>query len=65
MHWPQRNNFRRRIFKLKIQLFVFTKNLAMELVLVSQSILKHGNSQRKTLEGYIITYIGVGVGDVS
>jgi hypothetical protein len=38
-------------FKLKIQLFVLTENLAKQLILVSQSILILGNSQRKTLKG--------------
>jgi hypothetical protein len=33
--------------------------------MIVQSILKLGDSQKKTLEEYIITYIGVRVRDVS
>jgi hypothetical protein len=57
MHGSKRSNFRKSTFKLKIQFLVFTKTPAKQLVLV-------GDSQRKTLWGEIITYIGVGVGDV-
>jgi hypothetical protein len=60
----KRSNFRKRVFQLKIQIFVLTKNSVKQLVLVAQNNLKLGNSQGKTLEGYIITYIGVGVGGV-
>jgi hypothetical protein len=60
----KRSNFRKRVFQLKIEIFVLTKNSAKQLVLVAQNNLKLGNSQGKTLEGYIITYIGVGVGGV-
>jgi hypothetical protein len=56
------SNFRRSTFKLKIQLFVFTKNLAKQLVLIAKGILKLDDSQRKTIGGWIITYIRVGVG---
>jgi hypothetical protein len=45
------SNFRRSTFKLKIQLFVFTKNLAKQLVLIAKGILKLDDSQRKTLGG--------------
>jgi hypothetical protein len=38
----------KRTFKLKIQLLIFTKKLAKQLVLVAQSILKLGNSQGNT-----------------
>jgi hypothetical protein len=41
------------------------KDLAKQLVLVAQSIFRLNDSQRKTLVGQIITYIGVGVRDVS
>jgi hypothetical protein len=41
------------------------KNLAKQLVLVAKGILKLNDSQRKTLRGWIITYIIVRVGDVS
>jgi hypothetical protein len=37
--------------KLKIQLFVLTKNLAKQLVLIAKSILKLDDSQKKTLGG--------------
>jgi hypothetical protein len=64
VHRLKRSNFRKRVFQLKIQIFVLMKNSAKQLVLVAQNNLKLGNSQGKTLEGYIITYIGVGVGGV-
>jgi hypothetical protein len=57
----KRSNFRKNTFKLKIQFLVFTENLAKQLVLVAKVSLKLGDSQRKTLEGQIITYIRVGV----
>ncbi len=40
MYGSKSSNFRRSTFKLKIQLFVLTKNLTKQLVLVAQSILK-------------------------
>jgi hypothetical protein len=40
------------------------KNLTKQLVLVAKSIFKFGDSQRKTLGGWVITYIRVGVRDV-
>jgi hypothetical protein len=52
-------------FQLKIQLFILTKNLAKQLVLVAKGIFKLDDSQGKALGGWIITYIGVGIGDVS
>jgi hypothetical protein len=51
MHGSKRSNFRKRIFQLKIQLFVLTENLAKQLVLVAQGTLKLRDSQGKTLEG--------------
>jgi hypothetical protein len=54
------SNLRKRNLKLKIQLFVLTKNLTKQLVLVAKSIFKFGDSQRKTLGRWVITYIGVG-----
>jgi hypothetical protein len=45
----KRYNFGKRIFKLKIQLFVFMKNLAKQLVLVAESIFKFSDSERKIL----------------
>jgi hypothetical protein len=65
MRGSKRSNLRKRTLKLKIQLFVLAKNLTRELVLVAKGILKFGNSQRKTLERWVITYIGVRVRDVS
>jgi hypothetical protein len=64
MRGSKSSNFERNTFKLKIQPFVFTKNLTKQLVLIAKSILKLDDSQRKTLGGWIITYIGVKVGDV-
>jgi hypothetical protein len=51
--------------KLKIQFLVLTKDLTKQLVLVAKSIFKFGDSQRKTLGGCVITYIGVRVRDAS
>jgi hypothetical protein len=50
VHSPKRSNFRKRTFKLKIQLLVFMKKLVKQLILIAQSILKFDNLQRKTLE---------------
>jgi hypothetical protein len=60
----KRSNLRKRTLKLKIQLFVLANNLTNQLVLVAKSIFKFGDSQRKTLGGWVITYIGVEVRDV-
>jgi hypothetical protein len=65
MRRSKRSNLRKGTLKLKIQLFVLTKNLAKQLVLIAKGILKLDDSQRKTLGGWIITYIRVRVGDVS
>jgi hypothetical protein len=43
-------NFGRSTFKLKIQLFIFTKNLAKQLVLIAKGILKLDDSKGKTLK---------------
>jgi hypothetical protein len=51
MHRSKRSNFRRSTFQLKIQLFILTKNLAKQLVLVAKSIFKLDDSQGKTLGG--------------
>jgi hypothetical protein len=51
VHGSKRSNLRKRTLKLKIQLFVLTKNLTKQLVLVAKSIFKFNDSQRKTLEG--------------
>jgi hypothetical protein len=64
MHGSKRSNLRKNTFKLKIQFLVLTKNLAKQLVLIAKGILKLDDSQRKTLGGWIITCIRVGVGDV-
>jgi hypothetical protein len=47
----------------RFNFFVLMENLAKQLFLVAQSILKLSNPQGKRLEGKIFTYIGVG--DVS
>jgi hypothetical protein len=65
MHRSKRSNLRKRTLKLKIQLFVPTEHLIKQLVLVAKSIFKFGDSQRKALKGWVITYIGVRVKDVS
>jgi hypothetical protein len=49
MHGSKRSNFRKSIFKLKIQLLILTKKLAKQLVLVAKGILKLSNKQGKTL----------------
>jgi hypothetical protein len=59
MHRSKRSNLRKSTFKLKIQFLVLTKDLTKQLVLDAKSIFKFGNSQRKTLRGWVITYIGV------
>jgi hypothetical protein len=63
VHRSKRSNLRKKTLKLKIQPFVLTKNLAKQFVLVANCIIKLDDSRRKTLGGWIITYIGVG--DVS
>jgi hypothetical protein len=60
----KRSNLRRSTFKLKIQFLVLTKDFTKQLVLDAKSIFKFGESQRKTLGRWVITYITVGVGDV-
>jgi hypothetical protein len=49
VHGSKRSNLKKRTFKLKIQLLVFTENIATQLILNAQSILKLNDSQRKTL----------------
>jgi hypothetical protein len=48
MRGSKRSNVRKGISKLKIQLFVLTKNLAKQLILIAMGILKFGDPQRKT-----------------
>jgi hypothetical protein len=45
----KRSNLRKGTIKLKIQLFILTKNIAKQLVLIAKGILKFSDSQRKTL----------------
>jgi hypothetical protein len=47
----KRNNLIKSTFKLKIQLFVFAKNLAKQFVLIAKGILKLDDSKGKTLGG--------------
>jgi hypothetical protein len=61
----KRSNLRKRTLKLKIQLFVLTEDHTKQLVFFAKDILKLNDSQIKTLEGWIITYIRVRVEDVS
>jgi hypothetical protein len=56
------SNLRQRTLKIKIQLFILTKNLTKQLALVAKSIFKFSDSQRNTLRGWVITYIRVRVG---
>jgi hypothetical protein len=51
MHGLKSGNFRKSTFKLKIQPFVFIKNLAKQLILVAKGIVKFTDSQRNTIEG--------------
>jgi hypothetical protein len=51
MRRSKSSDFRRSTFELKIQPFVFTKNLAKQLVLIAKGILKLDDSQKKTLGG--------------
>jgi hypothetical protein len=60
----KRSNLRKKTLKLKIQLLVLAENLTKQLVLVAKSIFKFDDSQRKTLGGWVITYIAVRVRDV-
>jgi hypothetical protein len=60
----KRSNLRRCTFKLKIQFLVLTKDFTKQLILVAKSIFKFGDSQRKTLGRWVITYIRVRVRDV-
>jgi hypothetical protein len=46
MRGSKSSNFRRSTFKLKIQPFVFTKNLAKKLVLIAKGILKLDDSKK-------------------
>jgi hypothetical protein len=45
------SNFGRITFKIKIQLFVFMKDLVKQLILIAKDILKLDDSQRKTHGG--------------
>jgi hypothetical protein len=47
----KRSNHRKSTFKLKIQLFIFVKNLAKQIVLIAKGILKLDDSNGKTLGG--------------
>jgi hypothetical protein len=49
MHGSKRSNLRKTTFKLKIQPFLFAKNLVKQLVLIAKGILKLGDSKGKTL----------------
>jgi hypothetical protein len=49
MHRLKTGSFKRSTFKLKIQFFIFTKNIAKQLVLVAKGIFKLNDSQGKTL----------------
>jgi hypothetical protein len=64
MRGSKRSNLRKSTFNLKIQLFIFTKNHAKQLVLIAKGILKLDDSKGKTLGEWIITYIRVGFRDV-
>jgi hypothetical protein len=61
VHSLEGSNFSKRVFKLKIKIFVLTKNSAKKFVLTTQSILNFVHFRRKTIVGEIITYIRLGV----
>jgi hypothetical protein len=61
VHRLKRSNFSKRVFKLKIKIFVLMKNFAKKFVLTTQGILKFVHFRRKTIVGEIITYIRVEV----
>jgi hypothetical protein len=64
--WIEEKQFQKKaLSSSRFSFFVLTKNLAKQFVLIAQGILKLDDSQRKTLGGYIVTYIGVRVRDVS
>jgi hypothetical protein len=65
VHRLEGSNFNKRVFKLKIKIFVLMKNFAKQLVLTTQSILKFMHLRRKTIIGEIITDIGVRIRVVS
>jgi hypothetical protein len=49
MRGSKTDNLRKSTFKLKNQLFVLTKNLTKQLVLIANDILKLDDSNGKTL----------------
>jgi hypothetical protein len=51
VHGSKRSNLRKGTLKLKIQPFVLIKNLAKQLILITKSILKLNDSERKTPGG--------------
>jgi hypothetical protein len=55
----------KKAFKFKIKLLIFMKIFTEQLILVAKGTLKLNNSQRKALGEWIITYIRVGVRDIS
>jgi hypothetical protein len=46
VHGSKSSNFGRSIFKLKIQFFIFMKNLVKQLVLVAKGIFKLNDSKK-------------------
>jgi hypothetical protein len=57
----RRSNFRKRVFELKIKIFVLMKNSTKQHILTTQSILKFVHFRRKTIIGENITYFRIGV----
>jgi hypothetical protein len=49
MRRSKRSNLKKGTLKRKIQLFVLTKNLAKQLVLIAKGLFKFSDLQRKTL----------------
>jgi hypothetical protein len=48
VHRSKRSNFSKRVFHLKIKIFVLMKNLTEQLVLIAQSILKLDNLKKNS-----------------
>jgi hypothetical protein len=51
MRGSKRSNLRKSTFKLKIQPFIFVKNLAKQLIFIAKGILKLDDSKGRTLGG--------------
>jgi hypothetical protein len=61
----EKKQFQKKHFQDQDSAFCSHEKNAKQLTLIAQSIFKLDDSERKTLRGYIVTYIGVGVEDMS